>query len=333
VVTSVGAYDQIGGALGDLEPFVGMNVTLSTDADYDLVVAVSSPYIPPVAGSGGSPSLVLAASSPTTYDFSSSPIVWTLTYQGGSRTISLASNYVNMSGVVSAISSQLAGIGLTAQDSSGRLLIAEPSSPYKGGVLSQSNAPVALFGVGPIYTVGYASQGGVPEQAAYIALQYENGEPFAGLDDGAQRLSLGYRDHRYQTTALNALTMTVKRLTDAGVADAVWAGFTARTLLDFALGSDDTGSLNWLARSWPLSIRKPQRKKRMHSLKMTSCALLLLLVLAGCASQEVVVPMAATCPVPPSAPAWAMQAPSNSLQLLDQLFFPSEPELLPTKQP
>ena len=246
LVTSVGAYDQIAGSLGDLAPFVGMKVTLSTDADYDLTVASYSPYVPPVAGSGGSPSSVQAAASPTTYDFSAAPIVWTLSYQGDTRTISLASNYVNMSGVVSAISSQLSGIGLSAQDNSGRLLIAEPASPDKGGVLSQSNAPVELFGVGPVYTVGSASAGGVPEQAAYITLQYDNGEPFAGLDDGAQRMSLGYRDHRYQITSLNALTMTVLRLTDAGIVDSSWAGFTARTLLDFALGSDDAGSLNWL---------------------------------------------------------------------------------------
>lgn len=246
VVSSAGAYDRIAGPLDDLAPFVGMKVTLSTDDDYDLVVASYSPYVPPVAGSGGSPSSVQATASPTTYDFSESPVVWTVTYQGDSRTISLASDFANMSGLVSAISSQLSGMGLTAQDNSGRLLIAEPSSPYKGTVLSQSNAPVALFGVGPVYTVGSASAGGVPEQAAYITLSYDNGEPFAGLNEGAQRISLGYRGHRYQIAGLDAMTMVVSRLTDAGSVDTGWPGFATRTLLDFSLGSDDTGSLNWL---------------------------------------------------------------------------------------
>ena len=51
------------------------------------------------------------------------------------------------------------------------------------------------------------------------------------------------------------------------------------------------------------------------------------------ASQEVVVPVVGTCPVPPSPPAWAMSEPSNSLQLLDQLFSISAPESSPTKQP
>ncbi|PTT97864.1 hypothetical protein DBR45_36195 [Pseudomonas sp. HMWF031] len=71
----------------------------------------------------------------------------------------------------------------------------------------------------------------------------------------------------------------------------------------------------------------------MHSLKMTSSALMLLLVLAGCASREVVVPMAATCPIPPAPPAWAMQEPSNSLQLLDRLFSISAPGSSLIKQP
>lgn len=245
-VSNVGEYSQIAGPLVDLTPFVGMKVTLSVDTDYDLVIASYAPYVPPLPGTGGNPSSVQASSSPTTYDFSDTPAVWTLNYRGDSRTISLASDFVNMSGVVSAINAQLAGIGLTAQDNSGRLLISEPYSPYKGGAISQSNAPVALFGVGPVYTVGTASAGGVPERDAFITLRYDSGAPFTGLDDGAQRMSIGYRGQRYQIASLDALTMTVRRLTDAGNVDAGWSGFTARTLLDFALGSDFVGSLNWL---------------------------------------------------------------------------------------
>lgn len=245
-VTSVGEYDRISGALGDLAPFVGMKVTLSTDVDYDLVVAGYSPYVPPVPGTGGSPSSVQASASPTSYDFSSSPVVWTITYRGNTRSVSLASNYMNMSGLVAAVTSQLEGMGLTAQDNSGRLLIAEPSSPYRGGTLSQSNAPVAVFGIAPVYTVGSASAGGVPERQAYIELNYENGTPFAGLEDGTQRLSIGYRGHRYNITGIDGLTMTVQRLKDDGAVDTNWDGFSVRTLLDFSLGADGAASLNWL---------------------------------------------------------------------------------------
>ena len=57
----------------------------------------------------------------------------------------------------------------------------------------------------------------------------------------------------------------------------------------------------------------------MTSLKMKLCAALLPMVLVGCASPGVVVPVSATCPVPPAPPAWTMADPSNSLQLLDDL--------------
>ncbi|MBD1555309.1 hypothetical protein HAQ04_28405, partial [Pseudomonas sp. C2L11] len=49
--------------------------------------------------------------------------------------------------------------------------------------------------------------------------------------------------------------------------------------------------------------------------------------------QATVIPVAATCPKPPAPPAWTMQEPSNSLQLLDKTFSISEPALSPTKQP
>ena len=71
----------------------------------------------------------------------------------------------------------------------------------------------------------------------------------------------------------------------------------------------------------------------MISLKMKGCAALLTILLAGCASREVVVPIPATCPAPPAPPAWAMQEPSSSLQLLDELFSISGPGSLLIKLP
>ncbi|WP_431196875.1 lysis system o-spanin lipoprotein Rz1 [Pseudomonas baetica] len=65
---------------------------------------------------------------------------------------------------------------------------------------------------------------------------------------------------------------------------------------------------------------------------MIHYAALLLTLLVGCASREVVVPVVGACPVPPAPPAWAMQEPSNSLQRLDQLFSISAPASSPTKQ-
>ncbi|MBD1602467.1 hypothetical protein HAQ05_27755 [Pseudomonas sp. CA3A] len=70
----------------------------------------------------------------------------------------------------------------------------------------------------------------------------------------------------------------------------------------------------------------------MHWLT-TSAGAVILLLGSGCASQATVIPVAATCPKPPAPPAWTMQEPSNSLQLLDKTFSISEPALSPTKQP
>ncbi len=245
-VREVGGYSRIEGALDDLAPFVGQKVTLLVGADnYPLTVASVSPYVAPVPGAGGQPSEVLASAAPATYDFEEEPAVWTLTYQGIDRTVSLAANYINMSGLVAEITSQLAGIGLVAQDNAGRLRLVEPSSPYKGGAISQSGAPVRLFGTGATSTVGTPSAGGSPEAQAFITLRYDTGEPFVGLPTGTQRIALGYRGLQFRLDTMDGQTATFTRLTDAGVLDTGWAGWTSRTLLDFRLNSD-VSSGNWL---------------------------------------------------------------------------------------
>lgn len=245
-VTPVAGYDRIAGDMTGLDPFVGMLVSLSADLDYDLVVASYSPYVPPVAGVGGDPSTVEASAAPSTYDFSGTAAAWGITYQGETRTISLAADYGNMSGLVAEITAQLAGMGLVAQDMSGRIRIVEPSSPYQGGPISQSGAPIAVFGASPVYTVGTASTGGTPEQAAFITLEFDDGEPFTGLGEGPQRLSLGYRRNQYQITDITDLNITLDRLTDTAVVDADWPGFVGRTLLDYTLQSDEVGDYNWI---------------------------------------------------------------------------------------
>ncbi len=246
-VSTSSGYSKVAGPLNELAPFAGMLVTLTTNTDeFDLVVDSFSPYVAPTPGVGGSPSSVVGSAAPTTYDYTDAPVAWSLTYRGVTRQLSLIADYVNMSGVVSEITSQLSGIGLTAQDDSGRLRISEPLSPYQGGEISQSGAPASLFGVSPIYTVGTASTGGVPEQLAFITLRYDNGVPFSGLPLGTQRLAIGYRQNRYQIESIDGLTITVSRLTESGVIDEGWPGFSARTLLDFQMTSESSSEDNWI---------------------------------------------------------------------------------------
>lgn len=244
-VSLVGGYNRISGQLADLAPFVGMKVALQADDELNLTIASVSPYVPPVPGVGGSASNVQASAAPTSYDFSAGAVVWTVTFQGVSRTVSLSSNYTNMSGLLSTITAQLSGIGLVAQDNSGRLRLIEPSSPYRGGVITQSSAPVSIFGTAPVYTAGSASSGGAAEQPAYITLRYDNGDPVLGLPLGQQRMALGYRGMRFTISSISGLTATVQRLTDSGAVDGAWPGFTDRTLMDFAL-TGDGGAANWI---------------------------------------------------------------------------------------
>ncbi|WP_394243878.1 host specificity factor TipJ family phage tail protein [Halopseudomonas laoshanensis] len=245
-ITAVAGYDRIAGELSGLDPYVGMPVSLIDDVEYDLVVASYSPYVAPVPGVGGSPSEVVASAAPASYDYSEETANWSVTFQGETRAISLAADYGTMSGLVAEITAQLSGMRLVAQDQSGRLRIVEPSSPYQGGVLSQTGAPSAVFGPSPTYTVGTASAGGTPEQQAFITLNNAGGGPFTGLPQGSQRLALGFRDHLYRITALEDYNATVERLTDTLAIDADWPGFEGRTLLDFTLQSDQASAINWI---------------------------------------------------------------------------------------
>lgn len=246
-VVNSGTYSVISGPLEELEPFVGMLVTLTILAEsIPLVVASYSPYTPPVPGVGGQPSSVTASAAPTTYDFSGTPIVWNLTFRGMTRSLSLTANYSNMSGVVNELTSQLSGTGLVAQDLSGRLKILEPSSPYQGGTISMSSEPVAVFGSGPVYVTGTASTGGTPEQLAQITLNYESGQPFTGIPDGMHRLSLGYRQNRYRISSIVDGNIIVSRLNSSGSVDGSWGGFLDRTVLDFRLSATITDNANWI---------------------------------------------------------------------------------------
>lgn len=246
-VNNSGTHSVISGPLGELQPFAGMQVTLTILSEsIPLTVESYSPYVPPVPGVGGNPSSVTASAAPSTYDFSSSPIVWDVTFRGITRSLSLTANYVNMSGIVAQLTSQLSGMGLVAQDDSGRLKLLEPSSPYRGGTISMSSTPVPIFGVGPVYVNGNASTGGTPEQLAQITLNYESGQPFSGIPDGLHRISLGYRQNRYRVSSVADGNITVARLNDLGSVDSSWPGFLDRTVLDYLLSSTVTDDANWI---------------------------------------------------------------------------------------
>lgn len=236
-------YSVIYGSVSEMAPVVGMAMTLEVNNDtFELFVAAYSPAVPAVPGVGGSTASIAASASPTTYDFSSTPQTFTITWKTVTYTISLTSNYVTMSGLVNAITSQINASGLRARDNSGRVVIDEQSSPFAGGSITHSALPVSVFGSSPVDTAGVKSTGGTAAVPASIRLAYDSatGAKFAGIPVGLQRLTLYPTDYSYKITDISGLTITVVRVLVSAdssgnpitTVDPTWTGFIQRTVLD-----------------------------------------------------------------------------------------------------
>lgn len=94
---------------------LGMPVTVNfNESDYDLFITSYVPGVPAVPSVGGSATSVTASAVPNMYDFSSTPVTFTIGWRGDTYTVSLITNYVTMPGLVNTMSSQLTGSGLVA---------------------------------------------------------------------------------------------------------------------------------------------------------------------------------------------------------------------------
>lgn len=127
-----------------------------------------------------------------------------MTWNGTTYTVSLVADYVNMSGLLAAITEGLTGSGLVARDNGGTVLITEEASPFAGGAITSSSLPSSVFGDAPVYTSGSASTGGSAAITANVTLAYNSatGTAFAGVAEGTQRLSLAHRGNEYQVFLL-----------------------------------------------------------------------------------------------------------------------------------
>ncbi|QQN35699.1 kinase [Rahnella aceris] len=242
-VSSSSGYSVLSsGFLSEINPHVGMPVTMTYGSiDYQLCIASYTPSQDAVPGVGGSAASVQASAAPITYDFSTSAATFDITWQGTTYTISLIADYVTMSGLVAAITEALGGSGLAAQDTSGTVLITEPSSPYAGGSIMTSSLPSSVFGSSPVNTSGATSSGGSAAVTASVTLAYDSatGTAFTGVPTGQQRLSVSHRGYEYQIVSVSGATTTVQRLID-GMVDETWSGFSSRTMIDYeASGIND----------------------------------------------------------------------------------------------
>ncbi|MFS7384621.1 host specificity factor TipJ family phage tail protein [Rahnella inusitata] len=252
VISTSGGYSVIYGDLVELVPVVGMPVTLTyNDNNYSLYIASYTEAVPPVPGIGGSAATITASAAPSTYDFSVSSYTFNITWQGVTYTVNLVTNYVNMSGLIDAITDSLTGSGLVAVESSGRVAIHEESSPFTGGTIVNSTLPVEVFGSSPVNVPGVASSGGAAGVQAHITLSYTSaaGAAFSGIPVGTERLSVMYGAGQFMITAIDDTTITVSRLlvTDDGstVVDSSWPGFNSRTVLDASVSGENDAE-NWL---------------------------------------------------------------------------------------
>lgn len=173
--------------LTEVAPVVGMPVTLSFNSvDYDLFIAAHTPGQDAIPGEGGSAAEIQSSAAPTTYDFSLGSTTFTVTWHGTTYTVSLVADYVNMSGLLAAITEGLTGSGLAARDNGGTVLITEEASPFAGGDITSSSLPPSVFGDTPVYTSGSASTGGSAAITASVTLAYNSatGTAFAGVPEG-----------------------------------------------------------------------------------------------------------------------------------------------------
>lgn len=240
------------GDFTELAPYVGMPVSVEWgNYSYNLYIASFNKGSAAVPGQGGTAASVTASSAPTTYDFSSASVAFTINWAGASYVISLTSNYVTMQGLVAEITDQLTGSGLVSSGDNNLVKIYEKNSPYSGNSIGYTVLPAAVFGDAPVLVSGVASSGGSPEVIPSITLAYDSatGTVFSGLPVGTQRISIGLKGNQYQITAVDGLTISVDRLIenadDTTTVDTNWPGFTERTLLDASvtgIGDD----YNWM---------------------------------------------------------------------------------------
>ncbi|MFV8936667.1 host specificity factor TipJ family phage tail protein [Serratia fonticola] len=251
-VSAAGGGNVIYGDFTELNPSVGLPVSLTwNNTRFDLFISAYNPGSPAVPGVGGNAAIITASAAPTTYDFSTAPVSFTLTWASVPYVISLSANYVTMAGLIDEITDQLVGSALIADQNAGRLVIREKESPFSGDSITYSLLPVSLFGAAPVIVAGVASTGGSPAVTPSIALAWGSvsGSAFGGIPNGQQRIAIGLKGYQYRITDISGLTLTLERLIqvidNTVTVDPAWPGFTTRTLLDATVTGLNTND-DWM---------------------------------------------------------------------------------------
>lgn len=113
--------------------------------------------------------------------------------------------------------------------------VLEEIKPYVGMPVTIQYSDVSY----DLYIASYTPSSTSPTVVtASITLAYGSatGTAFNGLPTGTVSLSIGHRNFEYQIQTIDGTTITVKRML-SGVIDNTWAGFVARSALDFDASS------------------------------------------------------------------------------------------------
>lgn len=225
-IESGGTRDIIRGPLDQLGPFVGMAIEIDGDNSGNYEV---HSYTPSVPDDPGSASTLTGNVAPSRYDFDVTPVTFTVTLDGNDQTVTLNTDVVNLSGLVSAINGQLDGSVDAQDDGSGKVELVEEGPNYSGAALTVSGTTTDVFGGSPVAVTGDET---TVSAEAEITLSYGNGDPVTGLTPNAARMAIGYEGMRYLVDGATTSTVELTRLTDAGASDGSWPGFDNVTTTD-----------------------------------------------------------------------------------------------------
>ncbi|WP_256819161.1 host specificity factor TipJ family phage tail protein [Pseudomonas putida] len=217
--------DIVRGPLEMLNPSPGMPIEVAGANSGIYLVHSFTPAVPAVPADPGTASTLTGSAPPSRYDFNVTPIGFTLSHAGSNYPVTLSTETTNLAGLVSALNTQLTGVPIKAEQSSGVIRFVE-LTPFFGMPITATGASVVL-GSAPVGVTGVATTGGTPAQPAEMTLNYDGGEPVVGLALGQGLATIGPRGLRYRITAFSTSLIEVERLSSSGSADEDWPGFNS----------------------------------------------------------------------------------------------------------
>ena len=178
---------------------------------------IVSSITPASGGAAGSAASVIG-SSPPRLDYDVTPATFTVSIYYVATTVTLSTSIINISALVTAINSQLAGTKLQAFASGTELKITE-IAPYSGGSITLSGDVSDLLGT-PSYTAGSAPTG-ASDTRYYLSGAYFN--PSAGT------VSIGRSGLLFYATRVSDYTLQV-----VPVEYPSWGGFPTGVVADMS---------------------------------------------------------------------------------------------------